>query len=145
MILGFTGTRKGMTRQQENAVAEYLQRNTVIKHLNGACAGADREMFWLVINRCEQAEVTLLPGDLDQWYWARWVSSICKQHKVTVAKWQTYQTRNRKIVNGSNKLLATPKENHEIARSGTWSTVRIARKAGLVPVIVWPNGNITEG
>jgi hypothetical protein len=36
--------------------------------------------------------------------------------------------RNPLIVQASNRFIATPKEQHEVLRSGTWATIRYARK-----------------
>jgi len=51
--------------------------------------------------------------------------------------------RNRDIVAASDALLAAP-EGPEASypRSGTWATVRMARRAGLPIQIVWPDGRI---
>ena len=39
-----------------------------------------------------------------------------------------YLDRNRDIVDCTDCLIATPKENFEVVRSGSWYTVRYARK-----------------
>lgn len=51
--------------------------------------------------------------------------------------------RNKDIVNVCDILLAAPKGPEE-QRSGTWSTVRYARKVGKPVVIFWPNGEVEE-
>lgn len=43
--------------------------------------------------------------------------------------------RNHVIVENSDILIAAPQEDGEILRSGTWATVRYARKAGK-PIIM---------
>jgi predicted Rossmann fold nucleotide-binding protein DprA/Smf involved in DNA uptake len=60
-----------------------------------------------------------------------------------VAEPDEYLKRNRAIVDGSEILVATPKEEDgEALRSGTWATVRYARKMGRVIYIVRPSGVI---
>jgi hypothetical protein len=54
-----------------------------------------------------------------------------------------YRERNQDIVNASELLVATPKEMHEELRSGTWMTIRMARRRGIPRTIVWPDGSIT--
>ena len=51
--------------------------------------------------------------------------------------------RNRDIVDACDVLIATPKDFVEELRSGTWATVRYARKQRKPLVIVWPNGETT--
>jgi predicted Rossmann fold nucleotide-binding protein DprA/Smf involved in DNA uptake len=46
--------------------------------------------------------------------------------------------RNKVIVNISDVILATPFEDKEVMRSGTWSTIRYARKVGKTPIIILP-------
>lgn len=41
-----------------------------------------------------------------------------------------YLARNKAIVNATEVLFAAPKETEEVIRSGTWATVRYARKVG---------------
>lgn len=39
-------------------------------------------------------------------------------------------------------LIAGPEGTREMLRSGTWATVRYARKIQLPRIIVWPNGDV---
>ena len=55
-----------------------------------------------------------------------------------------YLTRNQDIVNECDILVATPKEEKEVLRSGTWSTIRMARRAGRPYIIIWPNGTALD-
>jgi predicted Rossmann fold nucleotide-binding protein DprA/Smf involved in DNA uptake len=53
--------------------------------------------------------------------------------------------RNRIIVDGCDVLLAAPSgAERDNPRSGTWMTVRYARKRRKRIVIVWPDGTTTE-
>lgn len=52
-----------------------------------------------------------------------------------------YLRRNLHIVQASTLLIATPRQTHEIARgSGTWQTIRTARRAQIARQIVYPDG-----
>jgi hypothetical protein len=51
--------------------------------------------------------------------------------------------RNRDIVDASDWLIAAPKGPEE-QRSGTWATVRYARKLGRPITIVWPDASVTR-
>jgi hypothetical protein len=55
-----------------------------------------------------------------------------------------YRVRNRDIVRDTETLIATPSEPVELLRSGTWSTVRFARKLGRAVWVILPNGNLRK-
>jgi len=48
--------------------------------------------------------------------------------------------RNRAIVDETDILLAAPLESEEQLRSGTWATVRYARKQHKTVLVIFPNG-----
>jgi predicted Rossmann fold nucleotide-binding protein DprA/Smf involved in DNA uptake len=52
-----------------------------------------------------------------------------------------YLERNHAIVNESDFLIAAP-DGPETLRSGTWATVRYARKVGKRVLVIMPNGEI---
>ncbi len=53
-----------------------------------------------------------------------------------------YLDRNKTIVNRSREMIATPGEFEEQLRSGTWSTIRYARKTRKPVSIVFPDGSV---
>lgn len=55
-----------------------------------------------------------------------------------------YLERNRNMVDVSRLLLATPGEPLEVLRSGTWSTIRYARRQGKRVIVVGRDGNLLE-
>lgn len=53
--------------------------------------------------------------------------------------------RDQDIVDWSEVLIATPsEETGEKLRSGTWATVRMARKKGIPIIIVRPSGKVEQ-
>lgn len=52
-----------------------------------------------------------------------------------------YLVRNQTIVNSSTHMIAAPGQDTEQLRSGTWSTVRQARRAQRPLALVLPNGD----
>lgn len=46
------------------------------------------------------------------------------------------------LVDASEILVATPKGMIEELRSGTWATVRYARRRGKPIVMIWPDGTV---
>jgi hypothetical protein len=141
--IGFTGTREGLTERQLSAFrvrTEDLKQFAELHH--GACVGADAGAVWLAWYTHERwgwpkiiAHPSDLPGLTDP-------EAIAHSHVVLPAK--PPLERNRDIVDDCDMLLACPKGMAEERRSGTWSTVRYARKAGKPIVLFWPDGKVTQ-
>lgn len=55
-----------------------------------------------------------------------------------------YLERNDDIAEASDVLIACPKAKEEQLRSGTWSTVRRARKRGKLVILIYPDGTVEE-
>lgn len=55
-----------------------------------------------------------------------------------------YLVRNHHIVDESEALIGLPESMQEHLRSGTWSTVRYARRVGRPIIIIAPNGEIYD-
>lgn len=135
MILGFTGTREGMTNKQRNAVAEFLydQRPVVVHH--GDCLGADSQFHDSALLLPEPPRIETHPCNLTRWRAYRKADMI---HPVKPPK-----DRNRDIVRAVHLLIAAPKTTQaESPHSGTWQTVRLMLSFKKDVVVVWPNGEI---
>lgn len=52
-----------------------------------------------------------------------------------------YIQRNHDIVDDSDMLIAFPSTMNEILRSGTWATIRYAKKRGKMVLIIFPDGS----
>jgi hypothetical protein len=123
MNVGFTGTQLGMS---PNQMAQFLPRfafylPTVFHH--GMCIGADEQAEEFVL-RCFPHVIIYghMPINRSK------VSMKCRPHHFLQPR--EYLERNKKIVDRSDVLLAAPKGPEEL-RSGTWSTIRYARKKGI--------------
>lgn len=137
LTIGFTGTQLGMTSWQIDRVDEWLTdcaawckrtgKRPVFRH--GDCIGADLQAagtarlrgFYVIAHPCT---IESKRG------WS------LDNHQVRIPK--APLDRNHDIVNASDYLLATPKEDFEVLRSGTWATIRFARKIGLFVHVVYP-------
>jgi len=138
--IGFTGTREGMSVSQRNKIKELLVEQWVkgarVAH-HGICKGADIDFHHLA--KEIHYEVIGHPGQgMDGSCYTRGVA-FCDE--VMPAKY--YFERDKDIVNASDVMLATPKS-HEVIRSGTWTTVRYARKVNKPIYIVMPEGDVVE-
>ena len=134
MHLGISGTKKGMKEAQFDVIKEFIQEDNSITHLHeGDCVGVDNQ-------------VTLMYNDLRPEVWI-------VRHPPRKTAYQAfgpydetrepkdYLVRDQDNVNESDYLWACP-DGAERVRSGTWATVRMARKKGIPITIVMPNGEI---
>lgn len=126
MIIGVTGTRLHNTTAQLHTFRSFLLENlpdiTAIHH--GCCIGFDVAAAYMA-NEFGISQVYHPPLKTDlQGIFKRngWQGVWCKP--------RTYLERNRDIVDSCDILIAGPKDDVEEIRSGTWATVRYARKIG---------------
>jgi len=59
-------------------------------------------------------------------------------------KAKPYLARNQDIVDETEVLIAVPAQKKEIVRSGTWATIRRARKAGRLIYFIFPDGRVVK-
>lgn len=148
---GFTGTREGMTAAQLRALADWLTRHALREFHHGAAIEADEQAVGLVRN--QRIDVPEAPGPYDWWRVIAHPSDLKDQTSQKALEWSDRRmdplpplVRNRNIVIcGADVLLAAPKEHLEIVRSGTWATVRFARKVGRPVVLFLPSGFVIGG
>jgi len=68
-------------------------------------------------------------------------TNLTHQHELYEQEFSTLEEFCRDFVNECDVLIAAPGEFVERKRgSGTWGTVRYARKLGRPLVIIWPDG-----
>jgi len=130
MKVGFTGTQVGMTNRQKLELKEYLQVLGVTELHHGDCVGADDEAA--DIARLMGIRLVMHPptDSRKRAYNFRIGEEVRDQHP--------YLTRNHHIVDETEILIATPKTGYEELRSGTWATVRYARKLGRRVYVLTP-------
>lgn len=146
--VGFTGTRRGMTGQQEGTVELLLEEIKQLWHArdlrlrvealrprfhHGDCIGSDmgaqavakRVGFWTVSHPPLNEDLRAFT-DNDE-----------------TREPFDYRIRDGHIVQEAQLMLATPKYAREELRSGTWATIRDARRYFTPVIIVWSNGSTT--
>lgn len=136
--IGFTGTRKGKTEAQLASVISFLDGLEFIAH-HGDCEGWD-EIFDII---CYEMQICrlLYPSTSKTRRW----SEVHRPENCEVAQLaKPPMERNPDIVNPVDAMLACPGEMFEELRSGTWATIRYARKINKPLIIIWPDGSITE-
>lgn len=138
MKVGFTGTRKGMTNQQLIGVhmllGELKEQGANEAH-HGMCIEAD-EQFHFLANSMRYRMVGH-PG-LNR---KGEVSQRGKQVCDALAEAKFFLDRNKDIVDEVDVMIATPGEVEEqMMGSGTWATIRYARKTGKMLYVFFPDG-----
>jgi hypothetical protein len=130
MIVGFTGTRKGMTHTQRVQVVNILSGLQPDAFHHGGCVGADAEAHALA-DRLRIPTVIHTPTD------GRFQATLFLA-RSEIRPPKPYLERNHDIVDESDVLIATPGQVNEVRRSGTWATIRYARKQDKTVLLVLP-------
>lgn len=135
MILGFTGTREGMTDRQREGVAEFLRVNKPMVVHHGDCVGADSQFHDSAMIAMPTPEIKIHPCTLTRFRAYRKASVV---YPVKPPK-----DRNKDIVRACDQLLAAPKTPAaESPRSGTWQTIRLALSFKKTVIVIWPDGTV---
>lgn len=141
LVIGFTGARRGLTAAQLEALRGWLEVNLVggeVVH-HGACVGADEQFADVVSCLPHVDHVYAHPSDVPGT-----TSDLALSLADEVCEIRPPLARNKDIVALVDVLLACPAGMAEELRSGTWATVRYARKAGKRILIFWPDGSVSE-
>jgi hypothetical protein len=144
--LGFTGSREGLTKPQHQALVGLLDAfiteqaattpDSVPQFHHGDCVGADAASG----DAAHEAgyAIHIHPPNIGT------LRAYCSnRYPATVYDAFPYLVRNKNIVDNTDILVATP-NGPETTRSGTWSTIRYARKKSKEIWIVYPDGKVTK-
>jgi hypothetical protein len=152
MILGFTGTLRGMTPEQKTAAELRIACLHPSIFIHGGAAGADTDAHRIVIHRLPKGPphtIEIYPEDSPlrrrHQYWRfpeHRIAAKASGRDFILHNPDKPLARNLTIVQRCDHLLATPDSREERLRSGTWATIRYARKAGKPHTIIWPDGEI---
>jgi hypothetical protein len=137
MRVGFTGTRDGMTEPQEAAFLDWCEVTSFREFHHGCCVGSDERAAAFVDTFGEERPV--IHGHPSNLRGMTSPKAVRVSDNVSRPKSPLY--RNRDIVDACDILLACPKGPEE-RRSGTWATIRYARKIGRLVKIIQPDGTI---
>jgi hypothetical protein len=139
MKVGFTGTRKETSCDQHSALCRFVQTFTnVTEWHHGACVGADAESVGVAWAHAKTARRIAHPPSK-----VGLVSREALDLSDVVLPPLPYLERNHAIVEAADILIACPKGPEQWQGSGTWATVRYARKLKKPIVIIWPDGKVT--
>ena len=131
--IGFTGNRHGLRIDQKDNIILLLNHyisnsnNIIVSH--GDCVGADTIFHNLCLNykktHSDKLMIHIYPPNN---------SALRANNKADIVMDEApYLERNLNIIKNSSILIACPiDKNNEELRSGTWSTIRKARKLNKI-------------
>jgi hypothetical protein len=135
MIVGFTGTRTGLTARQRNQLIASLRHHCPNLAVHGDCVGADEQFD--SICKLLRIPVVVRPCTFAH------LRAFCESESIAPEK--PPMQRNRDIVADSDLILACPPNKERIKKgSGTWATIRFAERAGVDLIIIFPDGSTDE-
>jgi hypothetical protein len=124
--IGFTGNRYGLTQEQKTQIIQVFELYDDIIVSHGDCVGSDTDFHNLSIeykqsNPTKKFLIHIYPPTDNK------LRSYCVGDLIFDPK--PYLQRNKNIVTNSDILIGCPiDKTKEQIRSGTWSTIRFARK-----------------
>lgn len=145
MKIGFTGTRNGMAPEQEEAVRHIFAKlatqhppNQIELH-HGDAIGADAQAARIA--KAFGFRVVAHPGynprNPEDTKWRAF-----SPHNDEIREPKPFVARDHDIVDETERMVATPAGRTEELRSGTWTTVRYAKKRSREIELCLPNAKI---
>ena len=134
MKIGFTGTQNGMTEAQIVSVTDTLLWLDKLEFHYGDCLGADVQAAEIAK---EQGYIIVGHPPINEYKRAFFFNNMTRTAK-------TFIERNHDIVDAVEVLIAAPKTAREQHRSGTWATIRYAKRNDVKIIIINPDGSTIE-
>jgi len=138
MIVGTTGTLLGPRPAQYDAFKRFVRRLPIKRFVHGGARGWDTLAHHAVRSHFPDIPIEIRPGR-DPGTTVTMPLGRCDIYPA-LAKLE----RNMVIVGRIHGLIAVPKQDIEERRSGTWATVRYARKLGCPVYVVLSDGRIVR-
>jgi hypothetical protein len=139
--VGFTGTSKGASKDQLAELEAKLKKildehpDHIVELHHGACIGADEQAARIA--KSLGYRVVAHPGYIKRNPKERLFRSEWGENDEVRGE-KPFVDRDRDIVDETERMLATPLTRQEQVRSGTWTTVRYARKRGREVGLILP-------
>ena len=135
--IGMSGNRGGMSENAKSTIYNIINTDFNGKIHNvrhGDCVGSDCDFHKICSGL--GLNVIIHPPNVNS------MRAFCKSDTILEPK--PFLIRNKDIVNSSNILVAFPDSKEELLRSGTWSTIRYARKMNKKIIIIYPDGSVND-
>lgn len=134
MKIGITGSRDGISQLAINTLKEQLRISNISEVHHGDCVGADQTIHEIISSLPSDGKIKIVihPPNNNS------LRAYCDSSYILPPK--PYLDRNHDIVDCTDQLFAFPSTKQEIMRSGTWSTVRYAKKIYKPITMIYPDG-----
>lgn len=133
--VGFIGTRHGMNDVQKKEFKKLIMAKEFEEFHHGMCEGSDEQAHHLVEDK-GKIDIVGHPPVATQTY----APVVCH----SMMEPDSFSKRNHYIVDATDILVATP-DSKERAGSGTWKTIRYARKKCKRIYIIHSSGRVSIG
>jgi len=134
MTIGFTGSRKGVNSDQVEKLTNLLKELKATHLHHGDCVGADEAFHGVgevLIDEGIELSISIHPPDKSG------LRSFCKPAGIGSSfNPKPFIKRNHDIVDSCDILIGCPETTQEVQRSGTWATIRYARKQGKKVILI---------
>ena len=134
--VGFTGTRHGMTSIQQEEFKKIIKAKEISEFHHGMCRGSDKQAHDHITEVKNDKNIRIVGHP------PRFKGSLARCKCDILRKADEYLVRNRNIIDQTDILIATP-DTKEKVMSGTWSTIRYARKQKRKIYIIHKNGRVS--
>jgi hypothetical protein len=135
MKIGITASRNGINELQRLHLCQILGKFDIDELHHGDCIGGDAEAHYIAQEYDIDIVIVIHPPIDDSH------RAFCQGAKVILPK-KDYLKRNADIVDSVDLLIAMPDKDQEALRSGTWATVRYAKKQHKPTFLLLPNGKV---
>lgn len=133
MDVGITGTRNGLSLEQERYALRDIPWSSIDALHSGDCIGVDEQLHNIAISVSVRS-IGHPPIKND-------MRAFCEFHIENKPK--GYFHRNRNIVNSSEIMYGFPPTEDDPGKGGTWYTINYSIKKGKKTIIVRPSGKVT--
>jgi hypothetical protein len=133
-VLGFSGTRAGMTLRQQKALTTFVEIHRPAVGRHGDCKGADEQFHEIL--KSLVIPLIIHPPVKNTW------RAFCEGAQEVLPP-KEYLARNDDILHQSDFIIAAPRE-YEMQRrgSGTWAMIRHAIAEDAEVYVVFPFGEV---
>jgi hypothetical protein len=128
MKVGITGSRNNLSKEQLDKFIKFLKDNNPAEIHHGDCIGADSMCH--DIAESFNIKIVIHPPDNN--------TMRANKKSDNIMQVEKYLKRNHNIVDTTDILVAFPPTKEEILRSGTWATIRYAKKKNKQVFIIFP-------
>jgi len=128
MKVGFTGTREGMSQHQKEQFALKIYDLNPTEFHHGDCEGADAEAHDIIRAIFPNIKIVVHPP--------KFSSHRAFRVGDEMREPDAYISRDKRIVEETEYLIGAPLVDKEQIRSGTWTTIRFAKKLNRLYTIL---------